>query len=108
MSGGAPWASVVFITAEGERFSLQLVGADVPTLSQVERLARLQLAARRAGGRIQLEAIPAPLEAFLDLAGLLGEVGGQAEGLEEPLGLQEGVDPADAIAGDLEDLERPG
>ncbi|MFJ8358917.1 STAS domain-containing protein [Streptomyces sp. NPDC093984] len=72
------------------------VGALRPVqLATVEVLARLQLAARRAGGRIRLRD-PAPaLRALLDLVGLPFELEGQAEQREPALGVQEAVEPGD-------------
>ncbi|MEV6735949.1 STAS domain-containing protein [Streptomyces sp. NPDC051104] len=64
-------------------------------LATVEVLARLQLAARRAGGRIRLRD-PAPtLRALLDLVGLPFELEGQAEQREPALGVEEAVEPGD-------------
>ncbi|MFF3510074.1 STAS domain-containing protein [Streptomyces sp. NPDC002573] len=66
-----------------------------PALATVDALARLQLAARRAGGRIRLRH-PAPaLRALLDLAGLPIELEGQAEQGEPALGVEEAVEPGD-------------
>jgi hypothetical protein len=98
MTGAAPWASVVFTSADGTRCRIDLVGAQVPTLEHVEWLARLQLDARRAGGTLQLVEPSADLHSLLDLLGLIREVGGQAEVFEELVGLEEGVDPADPAA----------
>ncbi|MGW2852866.1 STAS domain-containing protein [Streptomyces sp. NPDC001215] len=66
-----------------------------PALTTVDALARLQLAARRAGGRIRLRD-PAPaLRALLDLAGLPIELEGQVEQREPALGVEEAVEPGD-------------
>ncbi|MFJ5529733.1 STAS domain-containing protein [Streptomyces sp. NPDC093261] len=65
------------------------------TLAAVDALARLQLAARRAGGRIRLRD-PAPaLRALLELAALPIELEGQAEQWEPALGVEEAVEPGD-------------
>jgi hypothetical protein len=45
-----------------------------------------------------LEEVSPALAELLDLAGLRGEVSGQAEGREDALGIQERVDPGDATA----------
>jgi len=64
------------VTAEGEaptpRVDVDLDGlADEPAdLAQVDRLARLALAARRAGARLRLTRPPVDLAALLDLVGL--------------------------------------
>ncbi|MEW2621737.1 STAS domain-containing protein [Streptomyces sp. NPDC048106] len=65
-------------------------------LAQVDLLARLELAARRAGGRIRLRA-PAPaLLALLALAGLRFQTEGQPEEGEPALGVEEAVETGDA------------
>ncbi|MFE0172629.1 STAS domain-containing protein [Streptomyces sp. NPDC059002] len=77
--------------------------ADVTTadLSTVDAIARLQLAARRAGGRIRLRN-PAPallallgLVGLVELLGLVVEMEGHAEQREPPLGVQEAVESGD-------------
>ncbi len=82
------------VVCDVARFDARGVGA-------VDVLARLQLTARRAGGRISLRG-PAPgLRALLELTGLLGgrgigfEPGGQPEEREPTGGVQEGVEPGD-------------
>ena len=65
------------------------------TLASVDVLARLELTARRAGGRIRLRD-PAPaLRALLDLVGLPFELEGKAEQREPALGVEEAVEPGD-------------
>ncbi|MFI8190590.1 STAS domain-containing protein [Streptomyces sp. NPDC085946] len=72
-----------------------VAGLGPPGLAAVDLLARLQLAARRAGGRIRLRD-PAPsLRALLDLVGLSFEVEGQPEQREPALGVEEAVEPGD-------------
>ncbi|MBO4257604.1 STAS domain-containing protein [Streptomyces griseorubiginosus] len=74
---------------------VDVAGIGPPGLAAVDLLARLQLAARRAGGRIRLRD-PAPsLRALLDLAGLRFEVEGQPEQREPPLGVEEEVEPGE-------------
>ncbi|NUQ99592.1 MAG: STAS domain-containing protein [Streptomyces sp.] len=66
-----------------------------PGLGAVDLLARLELAARRSGGRIRLRD-PAPsLHALLDLVGLRFEVEGQAEQREPALRVEEEVEPGE-------------
>ncbi|MFF4251354.1 STAS domain-containing protein [Streptomyces sp. NPDC001663] len=66
-----------------------------PGLGAVDLLARLELAARRAAGRIRLRD-PAPsLHALLDLVGLRFEVERQAEQREPPLRVEEEVEPGE-------------
>ncbi|ATL30043.1 STAS domain-containing protein [Streptomyces formicae] len=76
---------------------------DVTTadLSTVDAIARLHLAARRAGGRIRLRN-PAPallallgLVGIVELLGLVVEVEGNAEQREPPRGVQEAVEAGD-------------
>jgi hypothetical protein len=74
-----------------------LVGHGLPDLGVVDTLARLQLVCRRAGDRLQLEEISAPLADLLELTGLRREFERQAEGGEELLHLEEGVDPGNAV-----------
>lgn len=82
MAGVVPWARVVVVGADGTRRMLLLTGEGSPGLAAVDGLARLQLAAGRAGGRICLEEVSSALAELVDLAGLRREVGGQAEGRE--------------------------
>ncbi|WP_143589802.1 STAS domain-containing protein [Streptomyces africanus] len=70
-------------------------GLGPPGLAAVDLLARLQLAARRAGGRIRLRDPDPALRALLDLVGLRFEVEGQAEEREPALGVEEAVEPGD-------------
>lgn len=72
------------------------VGALRPVqLGTVDVLARLQLAAQRAGGRIRLRD-PAPvLRALLDLVGLRFELEGKAEQREPALRVEEEVEPGE-------------
>ncbi|MFI1365882.1 STAS domain-containing protein [Streptomyces griseochromogenes] len=68
-------------------------GLGPPGLGTVDLLARLQLAARRADGRIRLRDPDPALHALLDLVGLRFEVEGQAEEGEPALGVEEEVEP---------------
>ncbi|MFJ8183375.1 STAS domain-containing protein [Streptomyces sp. NPDC096105] len=72
-----------------------VAGLGPPGLAAVNLLARLQLTARRAGGRIRLRAPSPALCALLDLVGLRFETEGQPEQREPPLGVQEAVEPGD-------------
>ncbi|GHJ35217.1 STAS domain-containing protein [Streptomyces sp. TS71-3] len=58
-------------------------------LEAVEMLARLELAARRAGGRIRIRGAAPGLRALLALVGLRFEMERETEGGEEPGGVQE-------------------
>ncbi|MEU6679380.1 STAS domain-containing protein [Streptomyces sp. NPDC046925] len=92
---------------EEARATLQATGADVlvcdvagvgpPVLAAIDALARLQLTARRAGGRIRVRN-PAPaLRELLDLVGLPieVEVGRETEQREPPGRVQEAVEARD-------------
>lgn len=70
-------------------------GLGPPGLAAVDLLARLQLTARRAGGRIRLRDPDPALCALLDLVGLRFEVEGQVEEREPALGVEEAVEPGD-------------
>ncbi|BCM69073.1 MULTISPECIES: STAS domain-containing protein [Streptomyces] len=70
-------------------------GLGPPGLAAVDLLARLELAARRAGGRIRLRDPDPALPALLDLVGLRFQMEGQAEEREPPLGVEEAVETGD-------------
>ncbi|MER5212176.1 STAS domain-containing protein [Streptomyces sp. NPDC002838] len=70
-------------------------GLGPPGLGAVDLLARLELTARRAGGRIRLRDPDPALRALLDLVGLRFEVEGQPEQREPALGVEEAVEPGD-------------
>ncbi|MER6264509.1 STAS domain-containing protein [Streptomyces sp. NPDC059688] len=70
-------------------------GLGPPGLGIVDLLARLELAARRAGGRIRLRDPDPALPALLDLLGLRFQVEGQAEEGEPALGVEEAVETGD-------------
>lgn len=72
-----------------------VAGLGPPGLAAVNLLARLQLTARRAGGRIRLRDPSPALCALLDLVGLRFETEGQPEQREPPLRVQEAVEPGD-------------
>ncbi len=72
-----------------------------PDALLLDALARLQLTALRHGGRIRLRGAGSALRELLALSGLDGSAGrglemcGEAEEREEPLGVEEGVEPGD-------------
>jgi hypothetical protein len=70
---------MVVADADGTRQVVTLAGDGPPDLAVVEALARFQLMTRRAGRRMWLEDVSAPLAELLDLAGLRQEVAGQAD-----------------------------
>ncbi|WP_078618510.1 MULTISPECIES: STAS domain-containing protein [unclassified Streptomyces] len=67
-------------------------------LALVDVLARLQLAARRAGGHLRVRGPSPELRALLGLLGLPLEVEGEPEQREPPLGVEEAVEPGDPAA----------
>ena len=81
-----------------------LVSSGPVDMHTVAVLARLQLTARRAGGRLRLVDVSTELAELLALSGLaevagLGvEVVGEPEQREEPGGVQEEGDAADPVA----------
>jgi hypothetical protein len=89
------------VAAPKERLTVVVVAVDgvVPDLALVDLLARLQLAARRAGGSVVLREPCERLRALLDLVGLAEllplEKRREAEGGIQ-LGIQEVVQPGDA------------
>jgi hypothetical protein len=97
---------MVLVTSSGtEVVARVLVGRSGANLALVDVLARSQLAARRGGASLRLVDPSPELLALLELVGLRREVGGEAEGPEEGLGVQEGVEGGDPAPRDLEDLE---
>ena len=66
-------------TAAGRAVVVDVAGLGPPKLAHVDALARLQLAAKRAGGRIRLRAPDPALVSLLGLVGLVLEVEGEAE-----------------------------
>ncbi|WKX12027.2 STAS domain-containing protein [Streptomyces sp. NL15-2K] len=70
-------------------------GLGPPGLGAVDLLARMELTARRAGGRIRLRDPDPALRALLDLVGLRFEVERQPEQREPALGVEEAVEPGD-------------
>ncbi|MET9447901.1 STAS domain-containing protein [Streptomyces cinerochromogenes] len=70
-------------------------GLGPPGLAAVDLLARLELTARRAGGRIRLQDPGPALHALLDLVGLRFQVEGQTEEREPALGVEEAVESGD-------------
>lgn len=69
-----------------------------PGLAHVELLARLELAARRGGGRISLRDPASALRALLGLVGLRIQVEGEVEEGEPAGGVEEAVETGDAAS----------
>ncbi|MBW8795872.1 MAG: STAS domain-containing protein [Streptomyces sp.] len=68
-------------------------GLGPPGLAAVDLLARLELTARRAGGRIRLRDPDPALRALLRFVGLRLQMEGEAEEREPALGVEEEVEP---------------
>ncbi|MGW3195619.1 STAS domain-containing protein [Streptomyces sp. NPDC001118] len=84
------------VAGDGERVAVcDVAGVGPPGLGVVDLLARLELAARRSGGRIRLRDPDPALLGLLGLVGLRFQVEGQAEEREPPLGVEEAVETGD-------------
>ncbi|MEV6112150.1 STAS domain-containing protein [Streptomyces sp. NPDC052109] len=70
-------------------------GLGPPGLAVVDLLARLELAARRAGGRIRLRDPDPALHALLDVVGLRFQMEGEPEQGEPAPGVEEAVETGD-------------
>ncbi|MFJ9565506.1 STAS domain-containing protein [Streptomyces fuscichromogenes] len=70
-----------------------VAGLGPPGLAAVDLLARLELAARRAGGRIRLRDPGPALRSLLRFVGLRLQVEGEVEEREPALGVEEEVEP---------------
>ncbi|MEU9345938.1 STAS domain-containing protein [Streptomyces sp. NPDC048278] len=68
-------------------------GLGPPGLAAVDLLARLELAARRAGGRIRLRDPDPALRSLLRFVGLRLQMEGEVEEREPALGVEEEVEP---------------
>ncbi|WSL16850.1 STAS domain-containing protein [Streptomyces sp. NBC_01283] len=84
-------------TGAEEVLVCDVAGVGPPVLAAIDALARLQLTARRAGGRIRLRNPAPPLRELLDLVGLPIEVEmqRQTEQREPPGRVQEAVEARD-------------
>src|SRR3954470_10991353 len=99
-------ALVVLAAGDAELASWPLLVDRAVDFEVVDRLAGLQLSARRMGCEISLRRACPDLVALLDLAGLADiigpapsrEVGGEAEGGEQALDVEEVVVPDDPVA----------
>ena len=103
------WCRVTMVGADGTALAgATLEGSRAPDLAAVDDLARLALEAKRRGGGVRLSEVSPALRALLDLAGLVVEVEGEAEGGDKTLRIQQGQEEhhaGDLTPGDLEDLE---
>ena len=96
MAVGQVWCRVTVFGPDGcVLYSRTLSGYGAPDLGAIDLLAQLRLEV----GRVLLSDVSPALDELLELvgvSGLLGQVGGQAEGRKEPLGVEERVDPTDS------------
>ena len=72
----------------GSPVQLVLIGPGLPGLGTVDLLARVVVAVRRTGQPTVVRLSP-DLAELVELAGLVVEVGGEPEGGEDPLGVEE-------------------
>jgi hypothetical protein len=85
------WCRVLVVGADHTALARhQLGGPGLPDIGAVDDVARLALLAGQLGGRIVLSDVSPALHALLELAGLRVEMEWEAEGGEEPLGVQGG------------------
>ena len=71
MSSRRPWCRVTVVTASGRPFWRHVVdGPGEPGLDAVDRIARLDVAARRCRCTLEVDDVVPALRELLDLAGL--------------------------------------
>lgn len=86
----ARWCRMVAIAQDGTALGVWLLeGSGLPGLPALAEVAERALEARRAGGRLVLDAATSELAELIELAGLPVEVRRQAEGREQSLGVDE-------------------
>jgi len=99
MAGFGIWCRVALMAPGGVPLRTWVVsGIGAPDLGLVEYLARLQLAATRAGGMLVVDDFCDTLTEILDLTGLRRQVCGQLEEREEPLRVQKRMQARDPPA----------
>jgi hypothetical protein len=95
----AVWCHVTVFEPSGSPLGGWTLGGDgAPGLAEVDRIARLHLAARSIGGTTVLSDVAPPLRELLALAGLgylCGEPEREPEAGEDPFGVLERVEPDD-------------
>jgi hypothetical protein len=102
MNSVPPARQIDVATSEARRtIVVRLEGGGAPDLGMIDALARMQLAARRVGWKLQVRTACPELCELIELAGLdevlALEPLGQAEHREE-LGVEEVVEPADPVS----------
>jgi hypothetical protein len=91
---------VVLVRGDVEVASWPLPPGGSPDLSVIDRLARLQVAARRAGCSVRLRDAPSQLRELIDLAGLSGIIADAAgPATTEPAGPADELDDDGTAAG---------
>ena len=84
------WCRVTVAARDGSIVACRaLEGPGAPDLAAIDDLARLLLFGKRWGGRVTVTEISPAMSELIALAGLPVEVQGQAEGGEQPLGVEE-------------------
>jgi hypothetical protein len=98
MEARVPWCRALVRRSDGaEVVTLAVDGPGVADLAAVDLVAALGLWARRSGLSLVLRDTSDELVELLALAGLAGEVVGQPEEREDPIGVEEerhGADPS--------------
>ncbi|HLI25112.1 MAG TPA: hypothetical protein VKU91_09160 [Acidimicrobiales bacterium] len=90
------WCRVEVLGPDGAPVaSWPVDGARPPDMSAIDMLGRVVLGARAQGYRVVLTDICPELLELLDLIGLRRQMGGQSENGEDPLGVEEAVEPDD-------------
>jgi hypothetical protein len=96
------WCRVTVVGGGGAVLAAGVIeGTGAPDLGAVDEVARLALLAARSGATMTIADVSPAMAELLELAGLRVQVEGQAEGREEPLGVeevQEEVHPGDLPA----------
>lgn len=84
------WCRLTVLAADGSIRRTDIIeGAGRPDLAAVDELARRTLAAIRAGDRVVVGAPTPEMRDLIELVALPVEMEGQAEGGEQPLGVEE-------------------
>jgi hypothetical protein len=103
-------ATVVAVADDGTEVVLARVPPGPPDLGLVEALARLAMAARRAGFSPRVRDASPELARLVELVGLAGALGLEARRepeLREQLGGDEVMEAGDAVSPDLDEHDRP-
>lgn len=104
----AAWTGALLAVGGARRVTCDVTRLTAPDVDTVDALAQLSLEVRERRRTVRFTHAPEPLRELVDLMGLqevlpLGvpsvvEPGRQAEQREQPLGVEEGVQPDDAPA----------